>query len=141
MILLDTSVLSELMRPMPDPNVVRWLDAWPEWDVWISAVTVAEIRLGIAILSAGKRKELLLDLAEQMFQEDFPNRCLPFDCEAAGEYALIVSERRRQGHPISIEDAQIAAIAGTAGIALATRNTKDFSDIAGLRLVDPWADA
>jgi len=140
-ILLDTNVLSELMRPMPDPNVVRWLDAWPESDVWISAVTVAEIRLGIAILSAGKRKELLLDLAEQMFQEDFPNRCLPFDCEAAGEYALIVSERSRQGHPISVEDAQIAAIAGTAGIVLATRNTKDFSDIAGLRLVDPWADA
>jgi len=140
-ILLDTNVLSELMRPMPDPNVVRWLDAWPESDVWISAVTVAEIRLGIAILSAGKRKELLLDLAEQMFQEDFPNRCLPFDCEAAGEYALIVSERSRQGHPISVEDAQVAAIAGTAGIALATRNTKDFSDIAELRLVDPWADA
>ena len=141
MILLDTNVLSELMRPMPDPNVVRWLDAWPEWDVWISAVTVAEIRLGISLLPAGKRKELLLDLAEQMFQEDFPDRCLPFDCEAALEYALIVAERNRQGHPISVEDAQIAAIARTAGLALATRNTKDFSDITGLKLVDPWASS
>ena len=139
MILLDTNVLSELMRPLPDPNVVQWLDAWPEWDVWISAVTVAEIRLGISLLPAGKRKELLLDLAKQTFQEDFPDRCLPFDCEAAGEYGLIVAERNRQGHPISVEDAQIAAIARTAGLALATRNTKDFSDITGLKLVDPWA--
>ena len=141
MILLDTNVLSELMRPRSDPNVVRWLDAWPEWDVWISAVTVAEIRLGISILPAGKRKELLMDLAEQMFQDDFPGRCLPFDCEAAGEYALIVSERNRQGHPISVEDAQIAAIARTADLALATRNTKDFSDITGLKLVDPWTNS
>ena len=138
MILLDTNVLSGLMRPRPDPNVVRWLDAWPEWEVWISAVTLAEIRLGISILPAGKRKELLMSLAEQMFQDDFPGRCLPFDCEAAGEYALIVSERNRQGHPISVEDAQIAAIARTAGLILATRNTKDFSDITGLKLVDPW---
>lgn len=138
MILLDTNVLSELMRPMPDANVVQWLDAWPEWDVWISAVTVAEIRLGISLLPAGKRKELFLELGEQMFQEDFTDRCLPFDCEAAGEYALIVAERNRQGHPISVEDAQIAAIARTAGLALATRNTKDFSGITGLELVDPW---
>lgn len=138
MILLDTNVLSELMRPMPDAKVVRWLDAWPEWEVWISAVTVAEIRLGISLLPGGKRKELLLNLAEQMFQEDFPDRCLPFDCEAAGEYALIVAERNRQGLPISVEDGQIAAIAGTAGIALATRNAKDFSGIEGLKLVNPW---
>lgn len=141
MILLDTNVLSELMRPMPDPNVVRWLDAWSEWEVWISAVTVAEIRLGISILPAGKRKKLLLGLTEQMFQEDFPDRCLPFDCEAAGEYALIVSERNRKGHPISVEDAQIAAIARTAGLALATRNIKDFSGISGLKLLDPWTDS
>jgi len=137
-ILLDTNVLSELMRPLPDPNVVRWLDAWPEWDVWISAVTVAEIQLGISLLPAGKRKELLLDLTGQMFQEDFPDRCLPFDCEAAFEYALIVAERNRKGHPISVEEAQIAAITRTAGLTLATRNTKDFSDITGLKLIDPW---
>jgi toxin FitB len=140
-ILLNTNVLSELMRPMPDSNVVRRLDAWLEWDVWISALTVAEIRLGISLLPDGKRKKLLLDLAEQMFKEDFPGRCLPFDCEAAGEYALIVSERNRKGHPISVEDAQIAAIARTADLTLATRNTKDFSDITGLKLVDPWKDS
>lgn len=140
MILIDTNVLSELMRPMPDPHVVQWLDARPDWDVWISAVTVSEIRLGITLLSAGKRKKLLLETAEQMFREDFPDRCLPFDCEAAVECAMIVAKRNKQGRPISIEDAQIAAIARTADLVLATRNIKDFSDISGLKLVNPWVD-
>ena len=140
MILIDTNVLSELMRPMPDSHVVQWLDAQPAWDVWISAVTVSEIRLGISLLPDGKRKTLLQDMAEQMFLEDFPDRCLPFDCEAAVEYALIVAKRSRQGRPITIEDAQIAAIARTADLVLATRNIKDFSDISGLKLVNPWAD-
>ena len=140
MILLDTNVLSELMRPTADSHVVRWLDARPAGEVWISAVTIAEIRLGILRLPAGKRKSLLLDLAEQMFKEDFHDRCLPFDCEAAFEYAVIVDQRNRQGHPISVEDAQIAAIARTAELALTTRNTKDFSDIEGLTLLNPWAE-
>jgi predicted nucleic acid-binding protein len=139
-ILIDTNVLSELMRPMPDSNVVQWLDARSDWDVWISAVTVSEIRLGISLLPAGKRRALLEDIAEQMFREDFPDRCLPFDCEAAAEYALIVAKRNKQGPPITIEDAQIAAIAITADLVLATRNIKDFSGISGLKLVNPWAD-
>lgn len=141
MILLDTNVLSELMRPAPEVKVVRWLDAWPDWEVWISAVTVAEIRLGISLLPAGRRKKLLLATAEQMFEEDFPDRCLPFDCEAAKKYALIVAERNRQGRPISVEDGQIAAIATTADLMLATRNTRDFSGIPEMKLVDPWADS
>ena len=111
MILLDTNVLSELMRPSPDPRVIRWLDARPESEVWICAITVAEIWLGVALLPEGKRKELLFDLAEQTFQEDFSDQCLPFDCEAAREYALIVAKRNRKGRPISVEDAQIAAVA------------------------------
>ena len=140
MILLDTNVLSELMRPTPEPHVVRWLDARPAGEVWISAVTIAEIRLGILRLPAGQRKALLLDLVEQIFKDDFYDRCLPFDCEAAFEYAVIVDQRNRQGHPISVEDAQIAAIARTAELALTTRNTKDFSDIEGLTLHNPWAE-
>ena len=140
MILLDSNVLSELMRPTPDPHVIRWLDARPAGEVWISAVTIAEIRLGISRLPAGKRKALLLDLAEQIFKEDFHDRCLPFDCEAAFEYAVIVDQRNRQGHPISVEDAQIAAIARTGELALTTRNTKDFSDIEGLTLLNPWTE-
>jgi predicted nucleic acid-binding protein len=139
-ILLDTNVLSELMRPAPDFRVVGWLDARPPGEVWICAVTMAEIRQGILRLADGKRKALLLDLAEQMFEEDFRDRCLPFDCEAASEYAGIVDRRNRQGRPISVEDAQIAAIAKTAGLALTTRNTRDFSGIDGLKLIDPWMD-
>jgi hypothetical protein len=100
-------------------------------------MTAAEIRLGISLLPSGKRKNLLLNLAEQMLQEDFQDRCLPFDCQAAGQYALIVAERNRQGHPVSVEDAQIAAIAVTADLAIATRNIKDFSNIEGLKLVNP----
>lgn len=140
MILLDTNVLSELMRPAPDPQVVRWLDSRPAGEVWISAVTRAEIHLGILRLSDGKRKGLLRDLAERMFEEEFHGRCLPFDCEAAFEYAVIVDRRNRQGRPIGVEDAQIAAIAKTAGLALTTRNIKDFSNIEGLKLLDPWTE-
>jgi predicted nucleic acid-binding protein len=140
MILLDTNVLSELMRPTPSPKVVQWLDSYPQMDLWISAVTVAEIRLGIALLPDGKRSALLSDLAAGMFQEDFSERCLPFDFSAAGEYATIVAVRTRQGQPISVEDAQIAAIARSADLALATRNTKDFSGIEGLVLLNPWVE-
>jgi predicted nucleic acid-binding protein len=137
-ILLDTNVVSELMRMKPDSRVVKWLDEQPEWDVWISAVTAAEIRLGIYLLPEGKRKQLLLESAEKMFREDFKDRCLPFDCEASSEYGLIVAGRSRQGHPISVEDAQIAAIAVTCGLTLATRNTRDFVDIAGLNVLNPF---
>ena len=138
MILLDTNVLSELMRPSPEHRVILWLDRRPESEVWISAITVAEIHMGIALLPEGRRKGLLFDLAEQTFQEDFSDQCLPFDCEAAREYALIIAERNRKGRPISVEDAQIAAIARSAGLQLATRNTKDFTDIEGLVIVNPW---
>lgn len=138
MILLDTNVLSELMRPIPEPSVVQWIDAIPEWDLWISAITVAEIQLGIALLNGGKRKRMLGDLAEQMFVEDFGDRILPFDYLAATEYAKIVADRTHIGRPISVEDAQIAAIARTADLSLATRNTKDFIDIPGIDLINPW---
>jgi predicted nucleic acid-binding protein len=138
MILLDTNVLSEIMRPAPEPKVLRWLDAQPDVDVWISAITVAEVRLGIELLAGGKRRQQLASLAQQMFEEDFAERCLPFDALAASEYASIVAKRTRQGSPISVEDAQIAAIAVTGGLVLATRNTRDFAGIQGLTLVNPW---
>ena len=141
MILLDTNVLSELMRPSPSRRVVEWLDARLDSDLWISAVTVAEIRLGLSLLSDGARKTRLLELAEQMFDEDFSEKCLPFDCEAALQYGFIVSERTRQGRPISVEDAQIAAIALTSQLVLATRNVKDFKGIKELKVVNPWSDS
>lgn len=138
MILVDTNVLSELMRPALEPKVLRWLDSQLESDIWINAVTVAEIQLSIALLPQGKRKTLLAELAEAMFQEDFCDSVLPFDFSAATEYASIVATRTRAGRPISVEDAQIAAIARTSGLKLATRNTRDFSAIKGLALVNPW---
>jgi predicted nucleic acid-binding protein len=139
MILLDTNVISEAMRPSPAPGVIRWLDSLSERDVWVSAVTVAEIRLGITLLPEGRRRAILFEMAEQMFEKDFSGQCLPFDCEAAQDYALIVAECTRQGRPVSVEDAQIAAIARVGGLTLATRNIKDFSGIMGLEVVDPWS--
>jgi predicted nucleic acid-binding protein len=138
MILLDTNVVSELMRQAPEPKVLEWLDAQPPADVWISAVTVGEIRLGIALLPDGHRKERLAGLVEAMLQEDFSDNCLSYDLMAAAEYAGIVATRTRLGRPISVEDAQIAAIARSGGLTLATRNTKDFSNVDELSLVNPW---
>ena len=139
MILLDTNVLSELMRPAPDTAVLKWVDARPAADVWVSSITVAEIRLGVGLLPEGRRKERLLALAERMFDEDFSGRCLSFDASAAVEYASIVAARMSLGRPISVEDAQIAAIARAGRLVLATRNLKDFSGIEGLEIVDPWS--
>ena len=138
MVLLDTNVLSELMRPDPNEGVVRWIDEQPDDEVWVSAVTVGEIQLGVALLPQGRRKQLLTKIADQMLKEEFSEKCLPFDFEAAGEYAKIVASRNHQGRPVTVEDAQIAAIAITADIVLATRNTKDFLGIEGLKLINPW---
>jgi hypothetical protein len=138
-ILLDTNVLSELMRPTPEPQVVRWLDSFSDTDVWVSAVTEAEILLGIQLLPNGRRRNGLADLAERMFEVDFSGRCLSFDAGAAVVYADIVAARTRLGSPISVEDAQIAAIARAGGLALATRNVKDFSGLEGLKVIDPWS--
>jgi predicted nucleic acid-binding protein len=103
-----------------------------------SVLSLYEILLGLALLPDGKRKWALVGAASQMFENDFAMRCLPFDCEAAEAYALIVSQRNRKGRPISVEDAQIAAIALTADLRLATRNVKDFFEIDKLQIINPW---
>jgi len=139
-ILLDTRVVSELMRPAPDCHVVAWVDAQPANDLWTSAITVGEIRLGIALLPAGQRQTRLARLADSMFQEDFSGRCLSYDVRAATEFSEIVAARTRLGHPISVEDAQTAAIARAGQFILATRNTKDFADIEGVAVVNPWEE-
>lgn len=138
MILLDTNVLSELMRPAPHAGVVHWLDQRSALEIWICSVTVTEIRLGLSLLPQGRRRQALFALVEQTFQQDFSERCLPFDCEAAGYFARIVGERKQQGRPVSVEDAQIAAVALAGGLVLATRNTRDFSEIEGLQVINPW---
>jgi hypothetical protein len=140
MILLDTNVLSEFMRPQPAASVVSWLDEQPAGEVYTSAISRAEIELGLMLMPPGKRQEALSQAAWAMFDEDFAGRCLPFDEDAARHYAAIVSARTRAGRPISVEDAQIAAIALAHRMPLATRNTTDFELIDGLEVVNPWSD-
>ncbi len=138
MILLDTNVLSEFMRPRPDSQVVAWLDAQVFEYVWVCAVTRAEIELGIALMPDGQRKQVFQLAANSMFINEFGGHCLPFDEQAASSYAAIVASRIRLGRPISVEDAQIAAIALVHGLRLATRNERDFELIDGLAVVNPW---
>lgn len=138
MILLDTNVLSEFMRPQPLPSVVFWLDEQPAGEVYTRAISRAEIELGLKLMPPGKRQKGLSQAAWSMFAEDFPGRCLPFDKDAARHYAHIVSTRTRAGRPISVEDAQITAIALAHRMPLATRNTTDFEWIDGLDVVNPW---
>lgn len=140
MILLDTNVLSEFMRPQPLASVVAWLDEQPANEVYTSDISRAEIELGLLLMPPGKRQEALSQAAWAMFAEDFAGRCLPFDEDAAHQYARIVSARTRAGQPISVEDAQIAAIALAHRMPLATRNTTDFKLIDGLEIVNPWND-
>ena len=140
MILLDTNVLSEFMRPQPLGRVVAWLDEQPANEVYTSAISRAEIELRLLLMPPGERQEALSQAARAMFAEDFAGRCLPFDEDAARHYAAIVSARTRAGRPISVEDAQIAAIALAHRMSLATRNTTDFELIDGLAVVNPWSD-
>lgn len=139
-ILLDTNVLSEFMRPRPASQVVAWLDAQAAHALHVSAVAQAEIELGLALMPAGKRQAGLAAAAQAMFDEDFAGRCLPFEAAAATHYARIVAARTRMGRPVSVEDAQIAAIALAQGLRLATRNTADFEGIEGLQVIDPWVE-
>jgi predicted nucleic acid-binding protein len=137
MILLDTNVLSELMRVEVSKQVIAWLDLQIASNLFISAITRAEIELGLCLLPNGKRKDQLKQAASQMFNE-FNGRCLPFDESSAIPYAQLVAHRQKTGRPVNVEDAQISAIALTHGMKLATRNTRDFKSIEGLELINPW---
>ena len=136
--LLDTNVLSELLRAAPAPAVLAWFAGQPAQSLFVSAVTQAEMLLGARLLPAGKRRAALEAALQAMFDEDFAGRSLPFDSAGVPAYADIVSARRSAGRPISQFDAQIAAIAQRHGARLATRNVADFAGC-GLALVNPWA--
>ena len=137
MIVLDTNVLSELMRAEPAAKVMRWVAGHPAASLYTSSVTQAEIMHGIMLLPAGKRRSAFEAAAEAMFREDFGGRILPFGSDAALPYARIAAARQRAGRPIAHFDALIAAIARAAGAVLATRNVRDF-DACGVTVIDPW---
>jgi toxin FitB len=139
-IILDTNVISELMRFQPDPLVVEWFARQAAIKFYVTAITQSEILLGVALLPAGKRRDALSEASGKMFREDFSGNCLPYDESCAALYASVVANRRRSGFSITTEDAQIAAIALSRKLPLATRNTKDFLHFADLALHNPWAE-
>jgi predicted nucleic acid-binding protein len=136
-IVLDTNVLTELMRSQPTAAVFAWAAAQSRDELYTTSVNKAEILYGIAALSDGHRRTALAAAADAMFANDFAGRMLPFDEVAAVHYAEIVAERRREGRPIEAFDAQIAATALAAGASIATRDTGGSTGC-GLRLIDPW---
>lgn len=138
MIVLDTNVASELMRSVPAGAVVEWVLAHQPAHQYTTSITVAEIGHGIERLADGQRKEGLRRAAHDVF-EAFGDRVLPFDVDAAEEYAAVVASRDRDGMPISALDAEIAAICRSRRATLATRNIKGFQGL-GLDVVDPWSD-
>ena len=135
---LDTNVVSELMRPEPDAAVLAWLNEQAADTLWLNSVVVSELLYGVARLPDGKRRAQLALAVQAMLAEDFSGRVLPFDLEAAVVYADLVAMRERQGQPVDVADSQIAAICLTHGASLATRNTKHFDGL-GLMLLNPWA--
>ena len=139
MIVLHTNVVSELRRPAPAPAqvMVAWVDAQPATEMFLTAVTVAELLYGVGRLADGARKTDLASRVEAMLAEDFNDRVLVFDRDAAAHWADIVVRRERAGRPISMADAQIAAICRSHNAVLATRNVSDFDDT-GLTIANPW---
>ncbi|GAB6041513.1 PIN domain-containing protein [Endothiovibrio diazotrophicus] len=137
MIVIDTNILSELMRAEPSGMVVQWLFDQPASSLFTSAVTEAEILYGISILPIGQRRSLLEASAEKVFSNVFSGRVLPFDGDAAHAFAEIAARRRAIGRPISELDAQIAAITKSRGAVVATRNQSDFEECS-IEIVNPW---
>ena len=137
MILLDTNVVSEPMRPEPDQKALDWLDAQAAESLFLSSVSLAELLLGIASLPAGKRRKALAPALHQQVIALFGVRIVPFDLNAAGIYPEIVIRARRQGHPIAVADAQIAAIAASHQFTVATRDEAPFRAV-GVPIINPW---
>jgi hypothetical protein len=139
-IILDTNVLSALMRTAPEPQVVRWLDRQPAESIWITSITLFETRLGLALLPRGRRRQALESAFDRLLVEDLENRVLDFDSAAAVEAAALAAARQRAGRPVDMRDTQIAGIALARRAALATRNTRHFKDLS-ITVLDPWQTA
>lgn len=138
MIILDTNVLSAMMRRVPEAGVLEWMDEQPPESIWTTSVTLFEIGFGLALLPKGRRRSQLEEAFAAMISEDLDGRVLSFDDEAARRAAEMAARVRKAGRSIEIRDVQIAGIAAARRATLATRNTEHF-DALGLRLVDPWS--
>lgn len=137
MILVDTNVVSELMKSKPAQAVLDWFGCHDARELHLSAVSEAELRRGAAILPAGRRRNQIIAEIDGMIAEDFAGRVLPFDSAAAVAFAMIFADRRAAGRPIAFPDCQIAAIARAQGAAMATRTVNDFEGCA-VELINPW---
>ena len=137
MIIIDTNVVSELLRPVPEPQVEQWLSEQDGRTVYLTAISEAELRHGLAIMPPGKRRASLTDAVDRILREDLAGRILPFDSDAAQSYAVIAAARRSAGRPIAQPDCQIAAIAHSRSAIVATRNTPDFEGC-DIDLINPW---
>ena len=138
MFVVDTNVASELMRPEPAPSVAAWIAARDAEDIYLTAVSEAELLYGVAIMPFGKRRSALEAAMTRWLDLGFRGRILPFDSAAARAYAEIAADRRRAGRPISEADCQIAAIARSRAAGLVTRNVRDFEGT-GVRVINPWS--
>ena len=139
MLILDTNVLSELMRREPDVQVLAWAQAQTREDVYTTAISEAEVLYGLELLPRGKRRDELRAAMQATFDQDMAGHILAFDGDAARVYAQIAASCRKQGNPISYADAQIAAIVQLRGATLATRNLADFANC-GIRTLNPWKE-
>ena len=140
MIILGTNVISELLRPAPEPKVEHWLSAQDGLDVYLTSISEAEQRYGLAIMGNGKRRAALVDAVDRILREDLAGRILPFDSDASQSYATIAAARRAAGRPIAQAACQLASIAHSRGASVATRNTPDFEGCE-VDLINPWTAA
>jgi len=137
MILLDTNVVSAFMQREIDPIVLSWLDDQPAESIWTTAITVFEVRMGLELLAAGRRRRLMEEAFTKMIEEEFEGRVLSFDSAAAQVSGRIAAEPRQAGRTVEFRDVQIAGIAAARKSAIATRNVRHFSGL-GLKVIDPW---
>jgi predicted nucleic acid-binding protein len=137
-IILDTNVLSALMRTAPEPPVVTWLDRQPAESVWMTSITLFEARLGLALLPQGRRRRALEAAFTRLMEDDLENRVLDFDAAAATAAASLAADRQKAGRPADMRDMQIAGIALARHATIATRNVRHFADFK-VPVVDPWA--
>ena len=140
MILFDTNLISEALKSACDPHVAAWLNTCPAPDMWTTAINLAELRFGVALLPEGQRKTMLHRDLERLLSKAFENRIIAFDANCSAAFGDIAASMRRRGRAIGVPDCQIAAIAMVHGLTVATRDVQPFAD-AGVSVISPWIEA